>query len=326
MVSLKSVEAQLKRIKFNHHAWGRAEAEELPNILLEGENIFEAVNGIYEGGFALLVATNVRLLLVDKKPFKFLTVEDLRFDMITEIDYNHRMFGARINVSSGTKNLQFRSYNQQRLRKLIGHVQHCMADTKKEQSKQANSQQQHLEQINQQLQAYLLAQHQQQEVLRKQLEDVQQRTGADLPALEPIRPNPQLSDYLFAQNLLKQYEGQQPGEERHSGENVAALSPAAMPPVNPADNRDTDSSPMLADLYTEGMREIFGSRRHKQAPTGQPSAAVPAPATPAASSNPLEINPLRIAYSKLPMVLRNRKFGRSSFQSSQQPQPTVSTP
>src|SRR5689334_21296733 len=91
MASLKSVEKQLKNIHFNTHAWGKAEISELPNILLDDEKIFECVNGTYEGGFALLVATNLRLLLVDKKPLKYLTVEDLRFDMINQIDYSHRL-------------------------------------------------------------------------------------------------------------------------------------------------------------------------------------------------------------------------------------------
>ncbi len=86
MVSKKSVEAQLKRIHFNYLAWGKTEIQELPNIILPEEHILECVNGMYEGGFALLVATDMRVLLIDKKPLNYLTVEDLRFDMISEID------------------------------------------------------------------------------------------------------------------------------------------------------------------------------------------------------------------------------------------------
>src|SRR5882757_2242816 len=123
MVTMQSVVEQLKRIDFNHLAWGRSETKELPHILVPDEKIYELVNGIYEGGFALLVATNFRMLLIDKKPMNYLTVEDLRFDMISEIDYAHRLLGARISISTGSKNLKFTSYNQHRLRKLITHVQ-----------------------------------------------------------------------------------------------------------------------------------------------------------------------------------------------------------
>jgi hypothetical protein len=315
MVSAKSVREQLKSISFNYHAWGKAEVDELPNILLPDEKIFECVNGIYEGGFALLCATDVRLLLIDKKPFKFLTVEDLRFDMITEIDYSHRMFGASISVSSGSKNLRFRSYNQPRLRKLIGHVQHRMAESKQQQSQQADSQQQHLEQINQQLQAYLLAQYQQQETLRQQLQEVKARSGAEIPEIEPVRPGPQLSDYLFAQNLLKQY-GQQPATTTSAGTPLPTYTPL----LQQVPSAPVPDKPLLTDLYAEGMKEIFGKKQPSPAVASSPAQPADVAAT---ISNPLEINPLKIAYSKLPMVLRNRKFGRSSFHGSR---PAASKP
>src|SRR5437868_7762248 len=169
MVSQEEVEKQLKAIDFKVHGWGRAEVKELPNIILPEEVIYECVNGFYEGGFALLLATKVRVLLVDKKPLNYLTVEDMRFDNISEIDYSHRVIGAHITVSAGDKHLVFTSYNQQRLRKLIGHTQHCMAKLKQDASEHQIGQKQHLEQLNTQLQAYLVQQHKQQQKLYEEI-------------------------------------------------------------------------------------------------------------------------------------------------------------
>lgn len=311
MVTEQSVRQQLKDIGFNQYSWGRSEVRELPRILLPDEKIFECVNGIYEGGFALLVATDVRVLLVDKKPLNFLTVEDLRFDMINEIDYNHRLMGAYISITSGDKNLKFRSYNQMRLRKLITHVQHCMAEGKKQQSTHQQGQNQHLEQINQQLQAYLMAQHQHQKELYTHLK----MRGTSGPQLEPVKPSPELSDYLLAQSLLAQHQAQ----------------------MQTAD----ESKASLSEIYTDGMQEVFGKHSESD-PTSQVSTAAAAPQTQASTApapqadsasgraawsprnlpNPLEINPLRIAYSKLPMALRNRKFSqRPAFRPPQKPKP-----
>lgn len=299
MVTKHSVDEQLKKIRFNLHGWGRTEINELPNVLLPDEEIYECVNGIYEGGFALLVATDLRLLLIDKKPLNYLTVEDMRFDMINEIDYSHRMVGANISISTGYKDLKFTSFNQQRLRKLIGHVQHCMAESKKKQSEHQEDQRLHLEQINQQLQTYLLAQHQQQQKMQEQL-----RTADQAAVVEPVRPSHELSDYLYAQSLLAQHQ-QQTGQ-------VASPS-AGTPdnvPVTPA------SRPPAAELYVEGVQEVFGKQP-------QPQAAGPAAAYSSNSSSriaPLQFagqavrhaldvnNPLRIAYSRLPMTMRNRSF------------------
>ncbi|MBC7708034.1 PH domain-containing protein [Polaromonas sp.] len=339
MVSLKSVEKQLKNIRFNTHSWGKAEISELPNILMDDEKIFECVNGTYEGGFALLCATNIRLLLIDKKPLKFLTVEDLRFDMINQIDYSHRLMGARINVSTGNKNLKFTSFNQQRLRKLINHIQHQMADLKREQSNSAENQQQHLERINQQLQTYLLAQHQQQEDLQRKLEEAKVGKGNQPTAIEaitPVKPTPELADFLYAQSLMQQYQASQPTSAAANTMDplvptpavpapIASSAPSVAPtvtslalqmvPLPPAPAAATMTpqptttpgpavahKPLddIASLVEAGRREIFGAGVKARA-------AIKPLQTPRNLLN-MEVHPLRIAYAKLPALLRTRKF------------------
>lgn len=368
MVSVDSVEKQLKKLKFNLHGWGRTEAGELPNILMVDEEIYEVVNGLYDGGFALLVATNIRVLLVDKKPLNYLTVEDFRFDMINEIDYNHRLLGAHINLSAGNKSLKFTSYNQVRLRKLITHVQHCIADTKKEQTTHAVDQKQHLEQINQQLQAYLLAQHQQQQQFQQQItqskEGITDPVLPNLAPLDAVKPSPELSDYLFAQSLLAQYKADEAkqkfanvnGDESRLNAGEYTTTPAipaasvqqaevitdpqqVLPPV--AQQSVGQASSEMAELYAEGMQEIYGKREQPQqgiaAEAAQPVAQTALEAsdlTPPSHvqqishllTNPLEINPLKIAYSKLPMALRNKRFGRPSFHSHSQAPIATSAP
>ncbi|HVX24132.1 MAG TPA: PH domain-containing protein [Candidatus Saccharimonadales bacterium] len=318
MVSRDFVEKELKKIKFDRHGWGRGEVSELHNILLPDEEIYECVNGMYENGFALLVATSIRVLLVDKKPLNFLSVEDFRFDMISEIDYSHRLMGAHISVSTGSKNLQFTSINQPRLRKLITHVQHCMAAQKQKQSEHQEDQKQHLEEINKQLQAYLQAQHEQQETLRREFEQAKAQ-GTPLPSQpQPIRPSNELADYLFTQSLLQQYRDQT-GQPLPVG--APPLAPVAQQLTNTPIHGDRNN-PNLEDLYSEGYREVFGAAQPAvQLATqaaSESSIARTVPALPVPAAANLEVNPLRIAYSRLPMALRNRKFGRPSFHAHSQ--------
>jgi hypothetical protein len=326
MVSKEAVESQLKQLGFNVHSWpNRAEIRELPHVLLDDEEINECVNGYYEGGFALLVATSIRVLLIDKKPLNYLTVEDLRFDMINEIDYSHRMMGAQIIISTGSKTLRFRSYNQPRLRKLISHVQHCMAESKKKESEHQRGQSEHLERINQQLQTYLLANYQSQQELHQKLSESQGGGGkVELPPEPAVKPNPELADYLYSQSLLRQYEQQSAAPTPDISPSPEAVKPSAMPSVGtpPVSGQGADAH--ATDLYEEGYKEIFGNRLSSSQPSLQaepdpaspvvpdPRAAVPQQ-TAAHPSYGLEINPLRVAYAKLPMALRNRKFGRPSF-------------
>ena len=123
MVQLKTVEDQLKEIGSHFRFFGRPEIRELAKVLMPGERIASATNGFYEGGFAMLCVTDQRLLLIDKKPM-YLTIEDVRFDMIAEIDFNHRLLNATARVFSTNKALTFTSWNHERLRKLIEYLQH----------------------------------------------------------------------------------------------------------------------------------------------------------------------------------------------------------
>ncbi|HVS58354.1 MAG TPA: PH domain-containing protein [Candidatus Saccharimonadales bacterium] len=122
MVGLKELEDQLKQIGCSIRFWGRAEMRELANILLPGEKIQQCLNGQYEGGFAMLAATDLRVLLIDKKPM-YLTLEDVRFDMIAEVDYNHNLFNATLRIFTPNQTVRFTGYNQAKMRKFFNFVQ-----------------------------------------------------------------------------------------------------------------------------------------------------------------------------------------------------------
>ncbi|CAN5385350.1 hypothetical protein BH09PAT4_BH09PAT4_08170 [soil metagenome] len=195
MITHEALVEQLQRINYNPNGWGRSEVNELCNILMPDEEIEELVNGYYEAGFALLVATKDRILLVDKKPLNYLTVEDIRFDMISEFDYSHRIIGAHVSISSGSKSLSFTSLNQQRLRRLLTYVQARMTEIKKTMHNQQETQQQHLEEMNEQLKQYLTTAQQTQQMQHAQLSYIQpappQYSATDgyvLPAPQQVAP------------------------------------------------------------------------------------------------------------------------------------------
>jgi hypothetical protein len=133
MITKQAVEEQLKRIGCNFRFWGRAEINELGRILMDDEIIAQCVNGQYSNGFAMLVATNHRVLLVDKKPLLYLTVEDVRYDMITNFNFSNRLFDATIRLHSANKTLAFTSWNIHRLRKLMEYGQQRVLEMRQEQ-------------------------------------------------------------------------------------------------------------------------------------------------------------------------------------------------
>lgn len=133
MLSPIIVRNQLRNINASFPFFGKPEIEELPKILVEGEVIQHIINGRYEGGFAILCATNLRLLLVDKKIF-FLTVEDIRYDMIAELDYGHQLVGATIHVRSFSKDLKYQCFKKKQLRDFTSFVQKRVMEQRQHQA------------------------------------------------------------------------------------------------------------------------------------------------------------------------------------------------
>jgi hypothetical protein len=125
MISLLKIEEQLHEIGFRTHGWGKGEVKELCKILADDEVILQCVNGYYQNGFAMLLATNQRLLLVDQKPM-FLTIEAVWYDKIGQIEYNHRLLNSNLCISSPSKDIKFTSMNQIRLRQILAYAQEKM--------------------------------------------------------------------------------------------------------------------------------------------------------------------------------------------------------
>lgn len=122
MVTRHEVERQLKAIGADFRFWGRPEARELEHILVPGESIVYCLNGRYEGGFAMLCITDQRVVLIDKKPM-YLTLEDIRYDMVAEVDFSQRLLDATIVICTVNKKLAFTAFKGHLLRRATAYLQ-----------------------------------------------------------------------------------------------------------------------------------------------------------------------------------------------------------
>lgn len=133
MATQEEVRQQLKAIGADYRFFGRYEIQELPKILFDDEYLIHVVFGRYTGGFALLVATNQRVLLIDKKPM-YLTLEDIRYDMISDMVFNHRLLDTSVTLGTVHKSITFTGYNQDRLRQMTTFVQKRVMDSRRQQT------------------------------------------------------------------------------------------------------------------------------------------------------------------------------------------------
>jgi len=117
MVSKKILKQQLKLTGFGFCFRGRAEIKELRSILRTDETIRQCVFGTYHGGSGLLVATDQRLLLVDKRPF-FLNLEEIQYVDITNIEFHKHLLQAVVHLKAKGHRTIFRSISDARLKRV----------------------------------------------------------------------------------------------------------------------------------------------------------------------------------------------------------------
>ncbi len=123
MVHISVIEARLSQLGVQLSRWYQPEIKELQHILTDNEKIIAAVPGRYFAGYALLVATDQRLLLIDKRTL-FITLEDIRYDMISETNFSSKLFDATAHIYTLNKQHRFTAIKyKKQLRDLVSYVQ-----------------------------------------------------------------------------------------------------------------------------------------------------------------------------------------------------------
>jgi hypothetical protein len=103
-MSEKDVVQMINRLPLGGKFVGRREVKELPNILWDDEQVVDLVQGFYNNGTGILVATQKRLLFVDKGMLGGLKVEDFPLDKISSLQYSTGFLLGEITVfTSGNK-------------------------------------------------------------------------------------------------------------------------------------------------------------------------------------------------------------------------------
>ena len=104
MPTLTEIQLQIKNLDGFESFLGSKEIKELPNILWADETVENIIQGTYNDGNGILVATNRRLVFVDKGILFGLKVEDFAYDKISSIQYETGIFFGKLTIfTSGNK-------------------------------------------------------------------------------------------------------------------------------------------------------------------------------------------------------------------------------
>lgn len=130
MPTLDEIKSQIQNIDGTSKFFGFKEIKQLPDILWEDELIEKLVQGLYNNGQGILVATNKRLIFVDKGLIYGLRVEDFPYDKITSIQYETGLLFGEIKIFASGNKADIKQINKQQARDFAEYVRARISSTK----------------------------------------------------------------------------------------------------------------------------------------------------------------------------------------------------
>lgn len=109
------------------------ESRYITQVLREQEVILAAVYGKYDKvnlphtGRGLMVMTDRRILLVDKKPV-YLQYDEIRFDMVSGVQYSKAFVGESVTLNTRMGNVIIHTFNDRCARKFVQNVEDMLFD------------------------------------------------------------------------------------------------------------------------------------------------------------------------------------------------------
>jgi len=105
----------------------KKEVKLLPEVLADQEIVGQVVSGIYNKGIGILVATQRRLVFIDKGLFG-LKVEEFPLQKISSIQYELGLLGGKIKIHTSSNVAEISSVETEATKQFVGHVRASLAE------------------------------------------------------------------------------------------------------------------------------------------------------------------------------------------------------
>ena len=121
--TLTQVKKRLRALGASRGQLAKPEIKQLPHLLLSDEIIEAFMLGWYEGGYGMLLATNLRLVFIDVMPFGRLIIDDIPYTMIASVELQLGLLLGSVTVYGRSKNYKFWWVDKQNARTFSGYIE-----------------------------------------------------------------------------------------------------------------------------------------------------------------------------------------------------------
>jgi Bacterial PH domain len=105
------IKQELVAVGVSRYGLWLSESRYLPHIIHENEHIGGVVYGYHEDGLAMLVATNLRVIFLDKKPL-FINEDEFIYGSVSGISHSQAGMGTTITLHTRVKDYTIKTLNE----------------------------------------------------------------------------------------------------------------------------------------------------------------------------------------------------------------------
>jgi hypothetical protein len=98
------------------------ESRYLPSLIHTDEILGGVVFGKHADGYAMLVATDRRIIFLDKKPL-FVNEDEMTYDVIGGISISRAGIGTTVTLHTRLKDYTLRTFNQESAQKFVHYIE-----------------------------------------------------------------------------------------------------------------------------------------------------------------------------------------------------------
>ena len=101
---------ELKDLGLSKFSLTRSESRYLPSIIHPDEHLGGAIYGHHKDGFAMLVATDRRIIFLDKKPL-FINEDEVNYYVVSGVKLSRAGFGCTVTLHTRVKDYELQTLN-----------------------------------------------------------------------------------------------------------------------------------------------------------------------------------------------------------------------
>jgi hypothetical protein len=132
MATKEEIKAKIKEMPLFSRIFGWIDIPEIQNIIRPNEKLERIAEGLYHGENALLVSTNSRVIILNKRMFWGIKVKDFNYIDIRSVEYfTGIIFGSVSIVTEGEEN-ELRRVPQGSAKEIALHIRNKVSDAKLE--------------------------------------------------------------------------------------------------------------------------------------------------------------------------------------------------